>query len=204
MPTASRPQGSLCPCRYGGYALDRFHCCRSSTRVRLRHPCRDLLLFCPEHICSRGQRPGERSVGSSIERSVLLFLLVIGYAAMGRLLNHQRSPFAEWAWSSVPGGRGNLAWAPRWAGACWLRASCPGSDRRIDHHLLAGSRQFGILFVDLLLLAVASLAEEVAFRGYPFQRLIEAMGPTIGHSGFLHSPLPDCTFSIPAPIAPAF
>ena len=40
-------------------------------------------------------------------------------------------------------------------------------------------RQFGILLVDLLLLAVASLAEEVAFRGYPFQRLIEAMGPTL-------------------------
>ena len=40
-------------------------------------------------------------------------------------------------------------------------------------------RQFGILLIDLLLLAVASLAEEVAFRGYPFQRLIDAMGPTL-------------------------
>jgi uncharacterized protein len=40
-------------------------------------------------------------------------------------------------------------------------------------------RQFGILLIDLLLLAVASLAEEVAFRGYPFQRLIEAIGPTL-------------------------
>jgi uncharacterized protein len=40
-------------------------------------------------------------------------------------------------------------------------------------------RQFGILFIDLLILAVASLAEEVAFRGYPFQRLIDAIGPTL-------------------------
>ena len=40
-------------------------------------------------------------------------------------------------------------------------------------------RQFGILLIDLLVLAVASLAEELAFRGYPFQRLIEAMGPTL-------------------------
>jgi len=40
-------------------------------------------------------------------------------------------------------------------------------------------RQFGILLIDLLVLAVASLAEEVAFRGYPFQRLIDAMGPTM-------------------------
>src|ERR1700677_856372 len=45
-------------------------------------------------------------------------------------------------------------------------------------------RQFGILFIDLLLLAVASLAEEVAFRGYPFQRLIEAMGPTLATIAF--------------------
>jgi uncharacterized protein len=40
-------------------------------------------------------------------------------------------------------------------------------------------RQFGILIIDLLLLVVAALAEEVAFRGYPFQRLIDAMGPTM-------------------------
>jgi hypothetical protein len=40
-------------------------------------------------------------------------------------------------------------------------------------------RQLGILLIDLLLLAVASLAEEVAFRGYPFQRLIEAIGPAL-------------------------
>ena len=40
-------------------------------------------------------------------------------------------------------------------------------------------RQLGIFLIDLLLLAVASLAEEVAFRGYPFQRLIEAIGPTL-------------------------
>jgi uncharacterized protein len=40
-------------------------------------------------------------------------------------------------------------------------------------------RQFGILLIDLLVLAVAALAEEAAFRGYPFQRLIDAMGPTM-------------------------
>ena len=30
-----------------------------------------------------------------IERSVLLFLLVIGYGAMGRVFNHQRQPIRE-------------------------------------------------------------------------------------------------------------
>ena len=38
-------------------------------------------------------------------------------------------------------------------------------------------RAFGLLLVNLATLAVAALAEEVAFRGYPFRRLIEAVGP---------------------------
>jgi hypothetical protein len=40
-----------------------------------------------------------------------------------------------------------------------------------------GPHQFVVLGIDILVLAVASLGEEVAFRGYPFQRLIEVMGP---------------------------
>jgi membrane protease YdiL (CAAX protease family) len=38
-------------------------------------------------------------------------------------------------------------------------------------------RAFGLLLVNLLTLAVAALAEEVAFRGYSYRRLIEATGP---------------------------
>jgi uncharacterized protein len=38
-------------------------------------------------------------------------------------------------------------------------------------------RAFGLLLLNLVTLAVAALAEEVAFRGYSFRRLIEAIGP---------------------------
>jgi len=38
-------------------------------------------------------------------------------------------------------------------------------------------RAFGLLVLNLLTLAVAALAEEVAFRGYSYRRLIEAIGP---------------------------
>jgi membrane protease YdiL (CAAX protease family) len=38
-------------------------------------------------------------------------------------------------------------------------------------------RAFSLLLLNLITLAVAALAEEVAFRGYPFRRLIEAIGP---------------------------
>jgi uncharacterized protein len=39
------------------------------------------------------------------------------------------------------------------------------------------SRAFGLLILNLVTLAVAALVEEVAFRGYPYRRLIEAIGP---------------------------
>jgi hypothetical protein len=38
-------------------------------------------------------------------------------------------------------------------------------------------RAFALLLLNLFTLAVAALAEEVAFRGYTFRRLIEAIGP---------------------------
>jgi uncharacterized protein len=44
-------------------------------------------------------------------------------------------------------------------------------------------RAFGLLLINLLTLAIAALAEEVAFRGYPFRRLIEAIGPTAATVG---------------------
>jgi membrane protease YdiL (CAAX protease family) len=46
-------------------------------------------------------------------------------------------------------------------------------------------RAFSLLLLHLVTLAVAALAEEAAFRGYPFRRLIESVGPvaaTIGLS----------------------
>ena len=62
-------------------------------------------------------------------------------------------------------------------------------------------RAFGLLLLNLVTLAVAALAEEVAFRGYPFRRLIEAIGPvaaTITMSlffGLLHIFNPGATWT---------
>jgi uncharacterized protein len=38
-------------------------------------------------------------------------------------------------------------------------------------------RAFALLLLNLLTLAIAALAEEVAFRGYAYRRLVEAIGP---------------------------
>jgi hypothetical protein len=52
-------------------------------------------------------------------------------------------------------------------------------------HLWTQPRAVWLLLLNLVTVAVAALAEEVAFRGYPYRRLIEAVGPvaaTIGMS----------------------
>jgi membrane protease YdiL (CAAX protease family) len=120
-----------------------------------------------------------------IERSVLLFLLVIGFAAMGRIFSHQRQPIREMGlvfrsgWRREFGLGVALGWGMLVASILPLVVT---GGLIITFWLVP--RQFGLLLIDLLLLAVASLAEEVAFRGYPFQRLIEAMGPTLATLAF--------------------
>ena len=115
-----------------------------------------------------------------VERSILLFLLVVGFAAMGRAFNRQRQPIRDMglvfrpAWKREFGLGAALGWGMLLASILPLVLS---GGLIITFWTIP--RQFGILLIDLLVLAVASLAEEVAFRGYPFQRLIDAMGPAM-------------------------
>lgn len=115
-----------------------------------------------------------------VERSLLLFLLVVGYAAMARLFNRQREPVRAMGlvfrsgWKREFGLGAALGWGMLLA--CILPLVLSGG---LIVTFWSVPRQFGILVIDLLVLAVAALAEEVAFRGYPFQRLIDAMGPTL-------------------------
>jgi len=61
-------------------------------------------------------------------------------------------------------------------------------------------RAFWLVILNLLTLAVSALVEEVAFRGYPFRRLINAIGPTAAtillslFFGLLHAFNPDATW----------
>lgn len=115
-----------------------------------------------------------------VERGVLLFLLVAGYAAMARIFNRQREPLRGMGlvfrpgWQREFGLGAALGWGMLVASILPLVLS-----GGLIITFWAVPRQFGILLIDLLILAVASLAEEVAFRGYPFQRLIDAIGPTL-------------------------
>src|ERR1700677_1949784 len=115
-----------------------------------------------------------------VERGILLFLLLFGYAAMARVFSRQREPIRGMGlvfrsgWQREFGLGVALGWGMLVASILPLVLS-----GGLIIAFWAIPRQFGILFIDLLVLAVAALAEEVAFRGYPFQRLIDAMGPTL-------------------------
>lgn len=113
-----------------------------------------------------------------VDRAILLFLFIVGFAAMGYVGQHQGQPIKAMGLNLRPGGRKEFATgaALGWAGAtvCALVIAIFGGLVVVFY---LGWRQFGLIPLDLAILLIASLAEEVAFRGYPFQRLIEATTP---------------------------
>jgi hypothetical protein len=114
-----------------------------------------------------------------VNRSILLFLLLVGYAGMGYVGQRQRAPIKamgldrRWGWRSEIA----LGSAIGWAGmvACVLPIALIGG---LVVTVYTTWHQFALILLDFAILAIAALAEEVAFRGYPFQRLIDAVGPT--------------------------
>jgi uncharacterized protein len=137
-----------------------------------------------------------------VNRSVLLFLLIAGYAAMGYIAQRQPEPIKAMGLVRRPnwGREFALGSALGWGGmvACVLPIALTGG---LVVTLFTTRRQFALISLDLAILAVAALAEEVAFRGYPFQRLIDATNPTIATIlmsllfGAIHLANPGATFA---------
>lgn len=113
-----------------------------------------------------------------VDRAILLFLLIVGYAAMGYIGQRQQNPVRAMGLARRAGtGREfALGAAIGWAGmaVCTLIIAVFGG---LVIFFYTNWRQFAEIPLDLAILLIAALAEEVAFRGYPFQRLIEATGP---------------------------
>jgi uncharacterized protein len=113
-----------------------------------------------------------------VERIILLFLLLIGYTAMGRVFQRQNNPIEAMGLVLRAGWRREFTVGAALGWGMLIAAILPmvliGG---LIVTVWAAPHQFFVLAVDVLLLAVASLGEEVVFRGYPFQRLIEVMGP---------------------------
>lgn len=115
-----------------------------------------------------------------VYRVALLFLLLFGYSVMGYIFQRQQHPLSSMGLvKRVSAGREfALGAAVGWGMmvACVLPIALTGG---LALTFWTGIHQFELLGLDLLILVLAALVEEVAFRGYAFQRLIEAIGPAL-------------------------
>ncbi len=114
-------------------------------------------------------------------RILLLFLLVVGYWAMSRIGQRKMDPATTTALAPRKGWLGEFALgaAIGWAGvvACVLPAALIGG---LVITAFTNAHQYFVAILDVVALAAGTLAIEIAFRGYPFLRLVDAMGPTLG------------------------
>ncbi len=123
-----------------------------------------------------------------VNRLILLAVLLAGFGAMGLAMGlrglRQGSSVAALGLPRRPGiGREwALGASLGWMGivACVLPIALTGSLIVTVGHVDAGT--VGTLVLDVLTLLLAALTDELIFRGFPFQRLLEAVGTTLGAS----------------------
>jgi uncharacterized protein len=116
-----------------------------------------------------------------VDRLMMLFLLLVGFSALGMAFSRQREPRKAMGLVSRPGllhefGTGS---AVGW-GLLLLTIVPSVFFGGLGVTLWSASHQWFLLILDLLVLAIAALCEELIFRGYPFQRLTDAIGTTLG------------------------
>lgn len=117
---------------------------------------------------------------AAISRPLLMLFLLLGYGWMLRVLD--RVPGHSLAAMGLPGGRravGDTVFGVL-LGTAMVILTVAIISWRGDLHITADvhGMKTGTLLVEVLIvLSTAALGEEIAFRGYPFQRLIEATGP---------------------------
>ena len=122
------------------------------------------------------------------QQAMLLSLLLVGYASMGLTLDRQQHPMSEQGLPRRSGWKGEvgLGMAVGWAlaVACVLPMLVGGG---IAIVLILGPSAWGWLAADAAFFGLLALAEEVAFRGYGFQRFAEAvgsLGAVLGYAAF--------------------
>ncbi|MDE3186101.1 MAG: CPBP family intramembrane metalloprotease [Acidobacteriota bacterium] len=120
-----------------------------------------------------------------IAQAMILFLLVTGYALFGYMLDGQQRPMGQQGLPARPGWKSEagLGLAIGWAAAvlCVLPLTVVGG---IAVVLRTDLSSWGWLIADAGYFALAAMAEEVAFRGYGFQRFVQSVGPVAASLGF--------------------
>ena len=120
-----------------------------------------------------------------VEQSMLAFLLLAGYAGMGFSLTRQTHPIREQGLPFRAGwpGEAGLGLASGWG----ITAVCVATMAVFGGILVRFHPEpsaWGWLAADIAYFLLLSLVEEVAFRGYGFQRLSRALGSGIAVLGY--------------------
>ena len=119
------------------------------------------------------------------EQAILAFLLLTGYASFGFWFDRQPNPVAEQGlprragWQREAAVGVGFGWGI--AVVCVLTMALAGG---IATSVTLHWANCGWFLADLLFFAVAALAEEIAFRGYAFQRFENSLGTAAAALGF--------------------
>jgi membrane protease YdiL (CAAX protease family) len=120
-----------------------------------------------------------------VEQAMLVFLLLLGFAGFGFTMNRQTDPISA---QGLPRRSGwpreaALGLALGWAIAlvCTMVLALDGG---ITVRFQTSLAAWGWFLVDALFFALFTLAEEIAFRGYAFQRFARSLGPVGAVLGF--------------------
>lgn len=119
------------------------------------------------------------------EQALVVFLLLLGYTGMGFSLNRQPEPIST---QGLPLRKGflheiGLGFATGWLIAliCVAAMFIFGG---IAVQLTSGTSAWLWLFADAAWFLLLTLGEEIAFRGYAFQRLRRSLGSAVAVLGF--------------------
>ena len=120
-----------------------------------------------------------------VEQAVLVFLLMGGYGLMGLWFNRQLHPVSE---QGLPVRKGwmreaGMGLATGWGVAllCVIPMALIGGIATV---IFTNASAWGWLAADAVFFALLSLGEEVAFRGYAFQRFEKSVGSLGAALGF--------------------
>ena len=120
-----------------------------------------------------------------VEQAMLVFLLLVGFAGVGFTLNRQQNPISEQGlprragWFGEIGVGLTLGWSV--ALVCVLAMAVAGG---IAVSLSFRLSSWGWLIADAAYFILLALGEEIAFRGYAFQRFARSVGSTGAVLGF--------------------